>query len=428
MPDPLEQVIVPRGRVRGETSRPRLVETPLLAALRRAGTRHVYADTADVEELGELVAVGDDAIRAEIDGNTANQPLVAKIVERYLANGDARAWVSELAGDPDELPRERLMPLVYATICGRAGNDMAAAFAAGRDWEVSLQLHMGLCGHADRARWVGQLLRSMVPSAFVKVPFTPDEPGCFLVARDLEQAGCPVNFTSTFSARQAVAAAMIAGVARTNVFMGRLDDGLKAERLGEHVDLEAQRALRRLREEDGVRTQLIVASMRDWRTFERVAGCDVFTAPCGVVREFLEQDEVAPEDVVSRLETSYADELGVDGEILERLGAERIARLYEVEPEFVEFLRGLRRELPGIPDGEALFARFDRAGFGDVFHAPTHREREELERGKLPDLDGDLVERVPLDTHFSLLANADFVRHQQKIDGVVETHLERSGG
>ncbi len=47
----------------------------------------------------------------------------------------------------------------------------------------------------------------MVPSALVKVPFAPHAPAMLLVARDLERDGIPVNLTSTFSARQAVAAA-----------------------------------------------------------------------------------------------------------------------------------------------------------------------------------------------------------------------------
>ena len=49
------------------------------------------------------------------------------------------------------------------------------------------------------------------------------------------------------------------------------------------MDLEAQRALRRLRRETGTKTQLIVASIREWQTLFRVAGCDVFTAPCSVL-------------------------------------------------------------------------------------------------------------------------------------------------
>jgi hypothetical protein len=96
-----------------------------------------------------------------------------------------------------------------------------------------------------------------------------------------------VNFTSTSSTRQTVAGAALANVARTNIFMGRLNRGLHADLLGEHVVLEAQRAIERLRRSAGVATRLIVASMREWQTFVRVAGCDAFTAPAAVLRELL---------------------------------------------------------------------------------------------------------------------------------------------
>ena len=73
------------------------------------------------------------------------------------------------------------------------------------------------------------------------------------------------------------------------------------------MDLEAQRALQRLRREAGVKTQLIVASVREWQTFFRVAGCDVFTAPCDVLGKFLSQTDMPVEALTSQLDTSYDD-------------------------------------------------------------------------------------------------------------------------
>jgi transaldolase len=423
--DALEQILVAHGRSSGETCRPELAETPLLAALKHAGTSHIYGDTADVEELGGVIALEDGAIRQEVDGNTVNQPLLRKVAEPYLDAGEPRRWQRELEARQAEMPREELMPLIYAILCGRVGNDMSRAFASGRSWEVSLQLHMQLRHRPDTARWVGRMLRQMVPSCIVKVPFAPDAPECFLVARDLEVEGVPVNFTSTFSARQAVAAAMLADVTRTNIFMGRLDQGLQADLLGEHAVLEAQRALRHLRQQDDLKTQLIVASMRKWQSFVDLAGCDVFTSPCDAIRGFLEQQEVEPAQIESRLETSYEDRLGVPEEVAKKLAPEGPERLYRVEPELVEFLRDLRtaREYANL-DGELLYKRFDQAGFGDLFHAPGKDEREELARGKLPELDGLLVQRIPIDTHYSLLANADFERNQAAIDEQVDKRLE----
>lgn len=422
-----DDAVIAFGRPAGTLVRPTLVTSPLLRALRKAGTSHVYADTADTGELGAFLSAGDGAIFAEVDGNTANQPLVPKVIERYLEDGDPAAWARELYRRRSGLSPAELLPFLYAIVCGRVGNDIVRAFASGRSWEVSLQLHMGLCADPEAAKQVGRYLRRMVSTALVKVPFTPQAPGCFLVARDLERGGIPVNFTSTFSARQAVAAGLLADVTRTNIFMGRLNQGLQAELLGEHVDLEAQRALGRLRVDAGIKTQLIVASMRDWQSFVRTAGCDVFTAPCDVIRGFLSQAEIAPDDIQNRLETSYEDRLGIPDDVIGTLGHERIARLYRVEPELVEFLLEFRgiAEYQDLNDGDRLFRRFDAAGFGDLFYSPSETEWREIRRGKLPDLDAPLTGRLPLDTLYSLLADADFEKHQEEMDRKIEERLRR---
>ncbi|HKJ93830.1 MAG TPA: transaldolase family protein [Longimicrobiales bacterium] len=427
---PLAETAVRLGRAGNDLASSRLAETPLFQAMLQAGTRHIYADTADVEELRSTIGTDDDAIRAEVDGNTANQPLVHRVVDRILEAGDAEGWLEALEEAPGEASFEELAPWLYAVVCGRVGGGIVAAYAAGRPWEVSLQLHMALSHRPDEARRVGRAIRRMVPQAFVKVPFRPDEPSAFLIARDLEREGIPVNFTSTFSARQAVAAAMVSDVTRTNIFMGRLNQGFDADLLGEHVDLEAQRAVARRRNDDGVKTQLIVASVHDWRTFVHTAGCDVYTVPCEVLSNFLQQGEVAPEDITSQLETSYEDRLGIDAAASDKVGMDHIARLWRVEPELIEFLRELRRDTAFLDDadGDALFQRFDDAGFGDIFHAPDARDRQELDQGKLPDLDGRLIGRVPLDTHYSLLANADFERYQAKIDEAMAKHAGAAAG
>jgi transaldolase len=259
------------------------------------------------------------------------------------------------------------------------------------------------------------------------VPFTPHQPHCFLIARDLEREGIAVNFTSTFSARQAVAAGLLANVTLTNIFMGRLNQGLKAAMLGEHVDLCAQRALRQLRSQAGIKTLLIVASVREWQTFARVAGCDVFTAPLDAIGGFLKQREFTPTDIKSQLDTSYQDKLGIDPDVSRKLGPARISRLYHVEPELIEFLRELRttKEYESLRDGDQLFKRFDQAGFGDLFYAPSATECTELRQSKLPNLDGSLTHRLPLDTLYTLLADADFEKYQEDMDVMIEARIRR---
>lgn len=420
----IEEVLLSLART-GEAGGPHeLLSSPLLAALQRAGTSHVYADTAEVDELVKLLSVGENRILAEVDGNTANQPLVQKVIGAYLDKGNPKEWARRLRSLG--VAESKRWPLMYAIVCGRVASDFVRAFASTRSWEVSLQLHMDLCSDPEAAKQVGQHIRKIAPTAFVKVPFTPQYPHCFLVARDLEREGIPVNFTSTFSARQAVAAALLSNVTRTNIFMGRINQGLHAELLGEHVDLEAQRALLRLRRDSGIKTQLIVASMRDWQTFVRTAGCDVYTAPVSTIRDFLKQAEIPPEEIRSEVQTSYSDRLAIAADVLERLGQERIARLYRVEPEFVEFLKEFRgtADYQNFKDGERLFRRFEEAGFGDFFYAPNQSEWVEIRRDKIPNLESSLTLRLALDTLYSLLADADFEKYQEEMDREFEERLE----
>lgn len=420
----LEETLVTCGRGHAAQEQVRLVSSPPLAALRRTGTAHVYADTADSEELRRLLAVDGGGVVAEVDGNTVNQPLARQVLDRYLTGDRLAACVQKLRRHRQDTPPAALLPHIYTMVSGWIGNDLASAFAAGRAWEVSLQLHMGAVSDPDTAKSLARALRTIVPSCLVKVPFRPHEPQSLLIARDLEAEGIPVNFTSTFSARQVVAAALLANVTRTNIFMGRLNQGFHAALLGEHVDLEAQRALRRLRREAGVRTQLIIASVREWQTFFRVAGCDVFTAPCDVLATFLSQTDMPVEALTSQLETSYEARLGIAEEAIKAVGLQQIARLWRVEPEFLQFLVDYRtsEEYRELKNGDGLRRRFESAGFGDFFYAPDAREWQTVKKSKLPDLVGTLARRLAVDTHMSLLADGDFVNQQEAIDAALLQH------
>ncbi|HYD49606.1 MAG TPA: transaldolase family protein [Terriglobales bacterium] len=425
MSDRFEQELVDLSKSNVAPQQPQLVSSPLLAAVCAAGTKHIYADSADGKEIGALVAAGDGRIYREIDGSTANQPLIRKVFDRYLSELDIKEWSARLRAADPSLSPQLLTATVYAAICGRAGNDVVHSFAAGRDWGVSLQLHMDLAGDAAAAKRIGRALRQMVPSGVVKVPFSPHHPECFLVARDLEREGIPINFTSTFSARQTVAAALLADVTLTNIFMGRINQGLDATMLGEHVDLCAQRELRRLRQEQGVKTLLIVASVREWQTFAHVAGCDVFTSPVSAIKDFMTQTEIPVGEIRSQLETSYKDQMAIGAKALDTLGVEGIARLYEVEPEFVRFLVETRQrsEYAQLQDGEPLVRWFEQAGFGDFFYAPSDSEWQELSKNKLPQLDSTHAQQLELDTLYTLLADADFIKYQAEMDQLLQPHL-----
>lgn len=86
---------------------------------------------------------------AEVDGNTVNQPLVRRVLDRYVVD-EALAEQGRVLRDQRPAPsHEVLARQLYTAVCMRIGVDVVRAFAAGRAWEPSLQLHMGAC--RDRA-------------------------------------------------------------------------------------------------------------------------------------------------------------------------------------------------------------------------------------------------------------------------------------
>ncbi len=406
------------------------VSHPLAQALKQCGTEHIYTDTADQNEMYDLLVKSEDdqnfLLYEEVDGNTTNQPLVVKVLSRYFeGDPDDRlvAWIEQLQQLKPELTLEQATVLIYSIINGRLGCEVQDFYSAGRKWEISLELHTSLAPNPEASKQIGWCLNRAVPNAFVKVPFTPHYPHSLLIARDLENQGIPVNFTATFSARQIVAAVLLANPHRTNVFLGRLSQGLGSELLGEQVVLATQRHVTRFRQELGCRTLNMLASVRRWQTMVLTAGCDVYTVPYPVLKEFLQQT-ISPEQFKNCLAEDYSDRLDIDQKVLDRISLEKIQKLYQVEPEFIEFLLKLRAstEFQTI-GGDQLYKRFDEAGFGDFFYVPSASEWKELRKGKLPDLDSPLTQALPLDTLYSLLAIGDFINFQDRMDEMIQTPI-----
>jgi len=410
----------------------RYVSHPLARAVKDRGTAHIYTDTADQEEMFDLLVQKEDAeniyLYEEVDGNTTNQPLVVKVLDRFLGGDETDnvvAWIKALQKEKPDLTIEEATVLIYSIINGRLGLEVLDYYAAGRIWQISLELHTSLAPDPVASKRIGQCLNQAVPNAFVKVAFTPDHPHALLIARDLENQGVAVNFTATFSARQIVAAALLANPHRTNVFLGRLSQGLESELLGEQVVLETQRHVRRLREKFKVKTLNMLASVRRWQTMALTAGCDVYTVPYSVLKAFLTQTEIGPEQIENQLESDYSDRLAIPDNVVEKVGLEKIKQLYRVEPEFIEFLVELRGSAEyATIDGEGLFKRFDEAGFGDFFYAPSASEWRELRKGKLPDLDSPLTKSLPLDTLYTLLAIGDFTNFQDRMDESIRAPIQ----
>jgi len=87
----LDDVVVDLGTA-GAAAKPaksvKLVSHSLTKALIESGTQHIYTDTADRDELDDLLTVEETEnslkVIEEIDGNTTNQVLVAKVLDRFF--------------------------------------------------------------------------------------------------------------------------------------------------------------------------------------------------------------------------------------------------------------------------------------------------------------------------------------------------------
>tara|TARA_B100000003_G_C10832810_1_gene331652 strand:+ start:91 stop:747 length:657 start_codon:yes stop_codon:yes gene_type:complete len=109
--------------------------------------------------------------------------------------------------------------------------------------------------------------------ATIKVPCTPDG---LLACRHLSNAGCRVNVTLIFSAAQAILAAK-SGATYVSPFVGRCDDNSVA-------GVEVVRSISEVYRVQGVKTQVLAASIRDVYKVTRsfYSGADIVTMPPSV--------------------------------------------------------------------------------------------------------------------------------------------------
>lgn len=401
--------------------------SPSFAALARAGTRRVYVDTADVLELDFLGDPSAHVSTTDIAGITVNQHFILKVLPRYLRKSKDASSSGTVDRLRAECPHDDPCALRYSQICREIGRDVTRMAPRGRLWDVSLPLHAEYLHDVDAAFRFARYVRRAVPSAIIKIPFMPHNPQCLLIARALEREGIPVNVTCTFSARQATVVTLLTNASRTNVFLGRINHSLETRGLGERVALAAQRSLLRVRDEAAARTHLIVASIHDWETLVRVAGCDIVTAPPTVLRDFAAATKASQHQIVNQLGSASGPEVMAD-QYTRSAVRRSLTVLYDVPAELIQLAAELRQTVDrdGVRDADTLLHRFDRAGFGDLFYSPTDAEWQLLSCSRFPDFSMPVADRLAIDTLFALLATADFGNSQKAIDRQIHSQSRES--
>jgi transaldolase len=190
-----------------------------------------FADTADIDEIRELVSMG------LIDGVTTNPSLVAK------SGRDFKQVVTE--------------------ICSIVEGPVSAEV-------IALE--------AEAMIEEGRHLAELASNIAVKVPLTWDG---LKACRTLTQGGAMVNVTLCFNANQALLAAR-AGATFVSPFIGRLDDvGLDG--------MEVIEEIRAIYDNYDFSTAILAASIRTVNhvKLSAVAGADVATVPPAILKSLV---------------------------------------------------------------------------------------------------------------------------------------------
>ncbi len=380
--------------------------------LQSLGTE-LWLDSGDMEEVAGLWT-------REFTALTTNNTLL----NREIQKGSYDDFILEAAALLDEfedLDRADLKLELAFILNARHALKLVERF----DAFVSVEEHTDLASDLEGSVEYAWRFHDICPERFyVKIPFSP---AGLLATRRLSDEGIAINHTLGFSARQNYLVASIGRPAFVNVFMGRLnslvaDNGLgDGSYVGERATLASQRLVRGLRDDPGITTRQIGASLREGKQVPDVAGIDVMTIPCKVAREYLELG-LPPEKLKD--ETGLDYQPGLDA----RIDPERITldTLWDLNNELVECVNALQREKIEDFSASDLVGFFKMRGCGDVLvEWSDSQQKTSAAEGKIPRLDNWrklLADReIALDSLMNLAGWNSFAADQREMD----THVEQ---
>jgi len=378
---------------------------PFWKALRETGTE-LWLDTGDIDAAAELWT-------GDMSALTTNNTLLNKEIQKGIYDDfikEAHEIVKDL-----EL-RDRVIEIAFI-LNARHGLRLVEKFGG----KVSVELHTDLAHDLGGIVRYGKRFHSICPDHFIiKVPLTATG---FIGARALRENAVPVNFTLGFSARQNYIAASFAKPNYGNVFLGRLNSYIADNRLGsgenagEKATIASHRQLTALREERGVPTKQIAASMRSGEQVDALAGIDVFTMPPKVAKEAKERLNH------EEFRTHINDDLNVDLAAGVDPGEVKLEKTFEVGYETEQFAQSLEDDPPLT--GDDLVQRAYELGCGDLFPKLEESERKQIALdGKIPKherwKEKIKKDEVAVDTLLNLAGLASFTADQSALDERIE--------
>lgn len=378
---------------------------PFWKALRDTGTE-LWLDTGDLEAAAELWT-------EEMSALTTNNTLLNKEIQKGIYD-DFIKEADEIVKDLES--RERVIEIAFI-LNARHGLRLVEKFGG----KVSVELHTDLSHDLGGIVRYGKRFHSICPDRFIiKVPLTATG---FIGARALRESSVPVNFTLGFSTRHNYIAARFAKPNYGNVFLGRLnsyiaDNGLgSGKNAGEKATIASHRQLLTLREERGVPTKQIAASMRAGKQVRTLAGVDVFTMPPKVAKEA--KETLNPEEFRTHINDDLTVELAdtVDPKEV------KLEKTFEVGYKVEQFAQSLEDDPPITGDG--LVERAYELGCGDLFPKLEEGELKQIALdGKIPKherwKEKIAKDEIAVDTLLNLAGLASFTADQAALDERIE--------
>ncbi|WP_289054596.1 transaldolase family protein [Carboxylicivirga marina] len=280
---------------------------------------------------------------------------------------------------------------------------------------VSVEVHTKLANDVNGTYQIGKRLHAFSPGHFIiKVPFTA---AGLIAARRLHNEGIPVNMTLCFSTRQNVLASMIAKPSFSNVFVGRVgayfsNNGIKRlDGIGEKVNFETQKCLRKVSERGYANTKLIAASIRGVKQLTALVGTDVMTIPTNVIEDVLQN-----KDLHLAKEQKIASMSNVSNDLIRQFN---LFHLWQVNEQEKEVAIKLADKLPSNESN--IVNLLNQYGCHDIFPELTALELKQLSNdGKIPvhnQWSGKIENsEVGIDTLLNLAGLYAFRKDQEALD------------
>ncbi len=221
------------------------------------------------------------------------------------------------------------------------------------EWVTSVPLPPAAEESAAVALPLLEPIRRLGGAITVQIALRLDAPLALHVVRCVERAGVEVEVVSVFSARQAVAAAVLGRASRISIPVGVFKSRFNVDLLDETTCIEARRTLAELRRDapDRVISRLTAHDVPSWQVLSRIAGCEGFSIRAGVLADFVTRPDYSPREIVSQASSSFAERLAFPIDLVRRRGRGPFESLWHVDDAFIEDLLEIEPRFEGDPAG-----------------------------------------------------------------------------